>query len=342
MTDFYQLDAAGQAARMAALAASAAARWGLGDPAVELIKYRENGVFKLTTTDGRRFALRIHRAGYHSDASLRSELEWMAALKASGLAVPELLPAADGASFAVVANPGVPEARQVDVFHWVDGRQLGSVEQGIADTSAIQHVYGLLGEQAAQVHNQAVDWPLPEGFTRHAWDIDGLVGDHPFWGRFWELAALTANERELLQTARRRVRGDLLRYQQNPANRGRYSLIHADMVAENLLLEDGVVRLIDFDDAGFGWHLFELATALYFEMEQDYYPVARAALIEGYRRVRSLPDEQLRQLPLFLLARSFTYLGWVHTRQETETARELTPMLIEKACRLAGDYLGGG
>ena len=24
------------------------------------------------------------------------------------------------------------------------------------------------------------------------------------------------------------------------------------------------IKLIDFDDAGFGWHLFELATALYF------------------------------------------------------------------------------
>ncbi len=339
MSDFYRLDAAGQAARMAALAASAAARWGLGDPEVELIKYRENGVFKLTTADGRRFALRIHRAGYHSDASLRSELQWMAALKASGIEVPEVLPTPDGARFAVVTSPGVPEARQVDIFCWVDGQQLGSVEQGIEDTTAIEHVYGLLGEQAARVHNQAVDWPLPEGFTRHAWDIDGLVGDHPFWGRFWELAALTANERELLQTARRRVRDDLLRYQQNPANRGRYSMIHADLVAENLLLDNSAVRLIDFDDAGFGWHLFELATALYFEMEQDYYPAARAALIEGYRRLRDLPDEQLRQLPLFLLARSFTYLGWVHTRHETETARELTPMLVEKACRLAADYL---
>lgn len=339
MSDFYQLDAVGQAERMAALAVRAAALWGLGEPDVALIKYRENGVFRLTTADGRRFALRIHRAGYHSDASLRSELQWMAALKASGIEVPEVLPGPDGASFAVVASPGVPEPRQVDIFHWVDGQQLGSVEEGVEDTSAIRHVYGLLGEQAARVHNQAVDWQLPDGFTRHAWDIEGLVGERPFWGPFWELAALTDAERELLQAARRRVREDLQRYQQDPANRARFSMIHADMVAENLLLDGGAVRLIDFDDAGFGWHLFELATALYFEMEQDYYPAARAALIDGYRRHRELPEAQVLQLPLFLLARSFTYLGWVHTRQETETARELTPMLVDKACGLARGYL---
>ena len=58
-------------------------------------------------------------------------------------------------------------------------------------------------------------------------------------------------------------------------------------------------------------------------------------MIEGYRSHRPLSDAQLELLPLFLTARGFTYLGWVHTRQETETARELTPMLLEAACRQA-------
>ena len=57
------------------------------------------------------------------------------------------------------------------------------------------------------------------------------------------------------------------------------------------------------------------------------------------RGMLDLPDEQVAQLPLFFLARSFTYLGWVHTRSETRTAKELTPVLVEKACGLARDYL---
>ena len=52
----------------------------------------------------------------------------------------------------------------------------------------------------------------------------------------------------------------------------------------------------------------------------------------------SAADESL--LPLFYTARGFTYLGWVHTRHETETARELTPMLIELSCGVARRYLG--
>lgn len=339
MNDFYELDAVGQEARMADLAAVAADHWGIVEPRLDLIKYRENAVFELVTGNGIRYALRIHRAGYHSDASLRSELQWMAALDASGIAVPVPLLDPEGASFAVLSSPGVPEPRQVDIFHWVAGEQLGSVETGIGDTAAIEQLYRLLGRQAARLHNQAVAWQPPKGFVRHAWDVEGLVGDTPFWGPFWELAALNPAQRELLTAARARVSDDLTAYAGKPENGGRYSLIHADLVAENLLVDGETVRLIDFDDAGFGWHLFELATALYFEMEKDYYPAACEALIAGYREHRSLPETQVQQLPLFLLARSFTYLGWVHTRQETETARELTPMLIEKACGLARAYL---
>ena len=339
MTDFYQLDEAAQAQAMAELAAVALPEWGLQGSALELIKYRENGVFRVTAPAGERYALRIHRHGYHSDDELRSELQWMVALEDSGIFVPTLVPTSAGAPFAVVSGGRVPESRQVDLFHWVDGEQLGSVEEGISDRRAVAENYRTIGALAARLHNQAVDWQQPEGFVRHAWDVEGLVGDQPFWGPFWELAALTSEQRELLLEARERVRQGLTAYQTNPDNTGRYSMIHADCVAENLMVEGDHVRLIDFDDAGFGWHLFELATALYFERGQDYFQTAFDALIQGYREHRDLPDEQVAQMPLFFVARGFTYLGWVHTRAETRTAKELTPDLIDMACTAAREYL---
>ena len=136
------------------------------------------------------------------------------------------------------------------------------------------------------------------------------------------------------------MREDLDAYAGTAANAQLYSMIHADFVAENLMVDGDSVRLIDFDDAGYGWHLFELATVLYFEMEEDFYPEAFQALIAGYREQRELPDSQLQHLPLFLLARGFTYLGWIHTRAETRTAKELAPMLTRRACGLAREYLG--
>jgi len=341
VNDFFELDVDEQAQRMAGLAREALPAWGLEDSKLDLIKYRENAVFELSKGDGTRYALRIHRAGYHSDDELHSELQWMAALEESGIHVPTLVPTTAGESFIVCAVEGVPGPHQIDLFEWVDGAQMGSVEEGLADPEALVGSYRILGALAAQVHNQATSWELPEGFTRHAWDVEGLVGEQPFWGRFWELELLNEDQRSLVLAAREQVRNDLQAYAAAPENADRYSLIHADFVSENLMVDGDGVRLIDFDDAGFGWHLFELATAVYFEMDEEHYPDIWDALVAGYRERRSLPDSQLQSMPLFLLARSFTYLGWVHTRSETETAKELAPMLIEKCCALASDYMGG-
>ena len=340
-TDFYARDAAGQAQCMRELASAALAHWGLAATDMHLIKYRENAVFRVELADGRRVALRIHRHAYHSDAELHSELQWLDALAAAGIPVPQILPAQDGSLFRNVRVPAVPEARQVDIFAWVEGRQLGSVEAGVElDLPTVRGIYRTIGTLAARLHEHSTRWTLPEGFVRHAWDADGLAGATPFWGRFWELEQLNDEERSLLVQARDAVHAGLSAYGSDPANDGRYGLIHADLVAENLLVDGADVRLIDFDDAGFGWHLFELATALYFESDAPHFETAFAALVEGYRSVRDLPEAQLAHMPLFFAARSFTYLGWIHTRPETETARTLGPMLIDMACRAARRYLG--
>jgi Ser/Thr protein kinase RdoA (MazF antagonist) len=335
--DFYSLTPAEQSARIARLGRHALAAWGIEAESLDLLKYRENAVFRVVAGDGRQFALRVHRAGYHTDAELRSELEWMRALSEDGFDVPVLVPARNGALFEVRSDDEVPEPRQVDLFEWIAGRQLGSVEAGTTgDTDVLVRTFHTIGELAARLHNHAARWQPPAGFTRHAWDTDGLVGDDPFWGRFWELAALTDAQRSLIVRARNTVRSGLAALERTARN---YGLIHADFAPENLLVDGERVRLLDFDDAGFGWHLFEIATSLYFHIGQPYFDAIERATIDGYRSRRELPAEDVALLPLFYAARGFTYLGWVHTRQETETARELTPALVELCCAVASRYL---
>ncbi len=324
---------------MQALALLALREWDLRVARLAPLKVRENAVFRVDLADGGRAVLRVHRPGYHSDEELDSEFLWLRALEAAGIAVPRVIGSRRGRDFEVVQTPAVG-ARQVDVFEWIEGSQLGSVETGLeGDAAAIADQYFTIGAIAARMHNQAAGWQPPATFRRHAWDMAGLVGERPFWGRFWELAALTAAQRSLLEQTRARIAGGLAVCGMRS---DRYGLIHADLVPENLLVDGDRVRVIDFDDAGFGWHLFELATSLYFISADEGYPTARAALIRGYRSLRALPDEQLEWLPLFLAARGTTYLGWVHTRQESDTARELTPFLIERACAAAEEYLATG
>lgn len=337
MTPFYQITPEEQSERLLEMAQTSLRHWAMEDSNLQLVKYRENAVFKVTTAGGQRYALRIHRPGYHSRAALRSELQWMEALLESGIPVPQVIPAEDGRLLVSEQVESVPEPRDIDLFAWIDGAPLGSVEQGLGDNAdQITDIYTAIGSTAAQLHNHASQWAIPEGFERHAWDRDGLVGEYPFWGRFWDLELLDDSQRQLMIDVRDRIARDLREYDRSNQ---RYGMIHADFVPENLITDNGKVRLIDFDDAGFGWHMFELATALYFIREESYFPVAHKALIDGYRANRHLSEEDLGYLDLFLAARGCTYLGWIQSRQETETARDLAPELIQRACLQAQRFL---
>ena len=327
-------------ASLQALALASLQHWGVNCLDIALIKYRENAVFKVETTDGNRFALRVHRAGYHSDEALHSELQWMAALQQFGIDVPVVVPTVASDLFILSTLPTTGDTLQIDLFEWIEGSPLGTTESGLGDDlQQIEHTYRTIGNIAARLHEHGKQWCLPEGFKRHAWDENGLVGEQPFWGRFWELGSLTTAQRELIVTAREIVRSELQAMATLPEHADYYGLIHADFVPENLMLSGDTVRLLDFDDAGFGWHLFELATALYFIRTDANFTVARDALIEGYRAHRALPDEVLAKLPVFMMARGLTYLGWVHTREGTDVARELAPFVTDLACNLATEFV---
>ena len=210
-SSFAALPPAEQNARLHRLALAAISRWPLECARVEPIKVRENAVYAVHTTDNRRVVLRIHRLGYHSDAALHSESSWMTALASSGIEVPRAVPSRSGQTFELVDVPDVPGPRQVDVFEWIDGQQLGSVEQGVtSDADWVERTYGTVGELMARMHNQSSAWQPPAGFQRHSWCDDGLTGEVPLWGRFWELADLTPAQRTLFEDLRARVARELV------------------------------------------------------------------------------------------------------------------------------------
>jgi len=311
------------------------ARWPLQCAAIQPIKVRENAVYAVHLRDGGKVVLRIHRCGYHSDEALQSERTWMQALEDHGIEVPRHVLSKDGKSFERSRIEGFEGERQVDVFHWIAGQQLGSVEHGVT-AEGVADVYRKVGRLAARLHDQSSVWDTPVGFRRHAWDAEGLVGEQPFWGRFWELEALTESQRQLFVELRQSLWRDLNAF---GTGHDRYGMIHADLVPENILVEGDSLQVIDFDDAGYGWHLFEIATSLYFIRRDSIYAQARDAVIEGYRQMRALPDDHLDLLPMFLAARGTTYLGWVHTRAGEPAAAEMVPALIELATAAAEDYL---
>ena len=57
---------------------------------------------------------------------------------------------------------------------------------------------------------------------------EGLLGETPFWGRFWDLKEFSAPQRELIVETRQVAKSHLTAFQRNG---GGYGLIHADLGA---------------------------------------------------------------------------------------------------------------
>lgn len=339
MTEFFSKSLEEQEAIMVRAATEALSLWGMEGATLTLIKHRENAVYRVDTTDGTKYALRVHRPHYHSTEELMSEIQWMAALTKAGVYTPDIVPAQDGEPIKVITPEGQSESFQVDILSWADGTPIGSLEEGTTpDADTLAGIYHKLGQLMAKVHNQVIDWEKPEGFTRHGWDLDGLTGPDPFWGRYWELELLTAEQKEMMLKVRAKLREQLEAY---GTGADRFGLIHADFMPENILVNGDDVRVIDFDDAGYGWFMYDVATSVFFEADEPHFEQIVGALFEGYMTERPLSEEDMAMLPVFMMARGVAVLGWAHTRKETETAKELGPVVSAGVCAFAEEYLAG-
>ena len=300
--------------------------WGFCGADCRLIAERENRVYRVDHA-GRVFALRLHRPGYCSEAELRSELQWMEAAGAGGVGVPAPVASTSGAFLHVI------DGVAVDVLHWLDGRPLG--KSGVPlELHNREAVFRALGRETARLHAVSDAWTLPEGFTRRRWDRDGLLGEAPVWGRFWDNPTLSAEDRALFLRLRETAAAALAARESTLD----FGLIHADLVRENVMVHGDDVRFIDFDDSGFGFRLFDLATTLLRNQSEPDYDVLKAALLDGYL---SLRDLDLAALDLFVVLRAATYVGWIISRMDEPGSVARNARFVATARDLTESHLSG-
>ena len=281
-------------------AAEAAAQW--GGTVTRLIKQRENAVFEIGLPNGRA-ALRLHRTGYQHAAAIQSELWWCAALAGQGVSVPAALPALSGDLLVTLAD-----GTHASVMAWMDGTPLGEGGVPFAETPArLAHLHHALGRLLASVHTATDRLTLPETFSRPAWDIPGLTGDTPFWGRFWDHPAATPDQRATLLRTREFLSNALI----SQVKALNFGPIHADVLRENVFVQGDALALIDFDDSGFGFRLYDLGTALVQSLAEPHYEQIRDALLAGYAETRPCDGTTVE---MFTLARCCASVGWTMPR----------------------------
>jgi Ser/Thr protein kinase RdoA (MazF antagonist) len=320
------LGAAGAAE--AELASVVLARYS-ADPSsrLEFVRHGENTTYRVLRPEGD-WALRLARPGYQSIDAIRSEIWWMRSLNEKGVATPAVIPGRDGDIVQLVPHRD-GSVRAAVAFTWVAGRPLPEVDN--------MGAWMRLGEIMARIHEHGRRWRKPESFVRPAWDVEALVGDSPRWGNPFPPNIWRAEDLRLLRAARQAVRERLHALGQGE---DRYGLIHADLGFENVLVQpDGSTVVIDFDDSGPSWYLYDLASALYPFEDESGFAEREQALVAGYRSVGALPDEYVQELLTLLMTRRLATLGWTFTRAETAHAQRQKARRIRSSPPAARRFL---
>ncbi len=296
--------------------------FGLSDANFKLLRIAGNALFRVYDSSippaaneigpylPGQYLLRIHDPSAQGRDAIKLEMEWLTAIRRDlDLPVPQPVRAPDGNLLVTVSAPGTAEVRDCTVLHWLRGRNVSKRIQP-------RH-FQAQGRIMAQLHNHASAWNMPSGLTKRCYDYSGFFSNDAGAGlpnsEAWSL--LSDECRLTFDEVARRVKRVMMDWDKR---RDVYGLIHADCgVDVNVLFWRGEAHVIDFDDSGYGYYMYDLAVALEHCWEDPAYPRYLEALLKGYTEFRALPDEQLRQIDLFRSA-FYVYMGlWTVAMDQT-------------------------
>lgn len=288
--------------------------WGMSPESdIRLLTLSENATFLVKDPDhSNPIIVRVHRPDYHTEKEILSELHWIQALLDEAIVkAPSPLPLLNGSLIALFDDEG--HKRYVVAFEFLPGEEPSAEENGLVAG------FEILGAISARLHKHASAWTVPKGFQRKSWTFETTFCENPLWGDWRDAIDLTHEGQAILEQLCTLLEKQLKEYGQGS---DRFGLVHADLRLANLLLDDGKLAVIDFDDCGFGWFMYDFASAISFYETEPYIPQLQAAWLKGYRSVSSLSQEHENMVPTFILFRRLLLTAWIASHAETETAKD--------------------
>jgi Ser/Thr protein kinase RdoA (MazF antagonist) len=296
---------------------------------LQLVNISENETYKVEAPSGRRWALRLQRPGYQSENSLASEIAWLVALRSDGVVATPVPVAGLNGEYVQSVRLSAGEARNVVLFAWENGRH---PEMDMD----LRQCFRSLGAITAQMHAHSTKWQRPNGFERFTWDFETALGETPRWGRWRDALGMNAARLDLFGGTVELIRERLEDYGSGP---DRFGLTHCDLRLANLLLHQGALKVIDFDDCGFSWYMYDAATPLSFYEHLPQVPGLIEQWLEGYRTVRMVTKADEEVIPTFVMLRRLLLVAWAGSHAETDLARSLGVAYTDQTVALCSDYL---
>ena len=145
------------------------------------------------------------------------------------------------------------------------------------------------------------------------------------------LRAMKDDEIAVLDRAVDLLKERLYRYRRTKDN---YGMIHSDLRAANLLVNGDQVAVLDFDDCGRGWYMYEIAGIVALLEYTPQLPEMLLAIVRGYEEILPLTQKDKDEIMSFVLMRRIGMLQSLESRIGSVAAgegesTELTPQILE-------------
>ena len=307
-------------------------RWGLAPETtdVRLITVSENATFLVSASGTPTAVVRVSRPGYVPHAQhIESELAWVRALGDSiSTPVPRVIAAHDGSYVQTMSDD-----RGVGWFVVAFAYNSGTILED--DFTDPLPYYERIGSITAEFHQHSQSWQVPERFTRFAWELTDMVGPTARWGD-WHAADLTPADVATLERAQSAATDIVSALEKTPTTWG---IIHADLRPSNIMVAGDQLTVIDFDDCGHAWYLYDFASAFSFVEHLDVTPALAQAWVRGYASVIPLSEDHLAQASALSMIRRLQMLGWTTTHREDALPKDIWDAQVPGTVEVARRYL---
>lgn len=292
----------------AALADFISEKYLFGKVRCALIVRNVGDTYLVTTLGGMRYVLRVYRPDVRSLSQIRAEMDLLLALKKNG--VPVSWPVADR-SGEVIQEVEAPEGKR----HFV----LFTYAEGLSVSRLSEKQLDVLGYRVARFHSVSSQLSLED--ARWIFDVETTLvkplallepayeaaGD-PEGFEWMKKAASYASEQLSLLGADRFPAG----------------WCHYDILPKNFHFAGDELTFFDFDFFGYGalvndimvfWEHLSL-DVFFGRMSQEDADRDYSMFLDGYRRVRSISEEELAAVPYLSLGWWLFYMGFHMTHDQ--------------------------
>lgn len=282
-----------------------------------------NVMFRVVTSSGEQFVLRVGTPHANSRSNIEIEIAWLDALaNETSLEIVRPIKTVSRRLIIDSFDINIDKERSCVLFSWVPGQPMAEGSGSFA--------YRLLGEMCASLQAHGRTWEPPEGSMLRIWDrvfyyqpeLDPVVLHEPEYGHLFDIPRL-----RMIEKAQALAETVLVESYKTATPQ----VVHGDLHEWNVHLAGSRLYAFDFEDVMVALPAQDVAISLYASRNSEMRHDVRRAFRRGFESIAEWPIVDDQQLDGFHAARQIMLMNYaartLPLKEATEYIDQVVPWL---------------